>query len=92
MVSANRFMSSSISLSRDTICGSRSRTSTMKRGREIAVIVHFWCPWIVIYWKTVLLIVIVVHFVKHELPKFSIVYMYIKDQLKKQRAVGELWE
>ena len=32
MVSANRFMSSSISLSRDTICGSRSRTSTMKRG------------------------------------------------------------
>ena len=32
MVSANRFMSSSISLSRDTICGSRSRTSTMKMG------------------------------------------------------------
>ena len=32
MVSANRFMSSSTSLSRDTICGSRSRTSTMKRG------------------------------------------------------------
>ena len=32
MVSANRFMSSSIILSRGTICGSRSRTSTMKRG------------------------------------------------------------
>ena len=32
MVSANRFMSSSISLSRGTICGSRSRTSTMKGG------------------------------------------------------------
>ena len=29
MVSANRFMSSSMSLPRDTICGSRSRTSTM---------------------------------------------------------------
>ena len=29
MVSANRFMSSSISLLRDTIYGSRSRTSTI---------------------------------------------------------------
>ena len=26
---------------------------------------------------------IVVHFMKHELPKFLIVYRYIKDQLKK---------
>ena len=48
-----------------------------------AVIDHFWRSWIVIYWKTVLWIVIVVHLVKHELPKFSIVYTYIKDQLKK---------
>ena len=48
-----------------------------------AVIDHFWCPQIVIYWKTVLWIVIVVHFVKHKLPKFLIVYTYIKDQLKK---------
>ena len=38
-----------------------------------AVIDHFWCPWIVMYWKTVMWIVIEVHSVKPELSKFSIV-------------------
>ena len=48
-----------------------------------AVIDHFWCPWIVMYWKTVLLIVIEVHSVKPELPKPSVIYTYIEDQSKK---------
>ena len=49
-----------------------------------AVIDHFWCPWIMMYWKTVLLIVIVeVHSVKPELPKSSVIYTYIIDQSKK---------
>ena len=47
-----------------------------------AVIDHFWCPWIVMYWKTVLSIAIEVHFVKCELPKSSSVYTHIQDQLK----------
>ena len=34
----------------------------------------FWCPWIVMYCKTVLCIIIKVHSVKSELPKSSIVY------------------
>ena len=33
----------------------------------------FWCPWIVMYWKTVLCIIIKVRSVKSELPKSSIV-------------------
>ena len=41
-----------------------------------AVMDHFWCPWIVMYWKTVLWIVIEVHFVKRKLPKSSIVCTY----------------
>ena len=45
-----------------------------------AVINHFLCLWIVIYWKTVLWILIEVHSVKHKLPKSSIVYTNIEDQ------------
>ena len=46
---------------------------------------HFWCPWIMMNWKTVLWIVIEVQSVKPELPKFSIifVYTYIEHQSKK---------
>ena len=48
-----------------------------------AVIDHFWCPWIVMYWKTVLWIVIEVNSVKPETPKFSIIYKHIEDQSNK---------
>ena len=60
---------------------------TLYEGEEAyfreAVIYNFWCPWILIYWKTVLWIVIEVYSVKHELPKTSILYSYIEDELKK---------
>ena len=42
---------------------------------------HFLCSWIVIYWKTVLWILIEVHSVKHKLPKSSIVYTYSRLSL-----------
>ena len=48
-----------------------------------AAIDHFWCSWIVMYWKTVLWIVIDMHYVKPELPKSLIVYSHIADQSKK---------
>ena len=54
-----------------------ARVFSWRRDRPFLVSVNRDIP------KTVLWIVIVVHFVKHELPKFSIVYTYIKDQLKK---------
>ena len=38
------------------------------------------------YWKTVLWIAIEVHSVKPELQKSSIVYVYIEDQLKKNKS------
>ena len=36
------------------------------------VIVSSWCPWIVMYWKTVLCIVIEMHSVTHELPNYPL--------------------
>ena len=46
-----------------------------------AMIDHCWCPWIVMYWKTVLWIVTEIHSMKRELPKSSILYTsYIKDE------------
>ena len=48
-----------------------------------AVIDHFRCLQIVMYWKTVLWIMIEVHSVKPELPKSLIVYTYTEDQSKK---------
>ena len=62
-----------------------------------AVIDHFWCPWIVMYWKTVLWIVNEVHSVKHELLESSIVYTYTNDQLRKindkfgQKTLTSIW-
>ena len=43
-----------------------------------AVIDHFWCSWIVMYWKTVLWIGIEVHSVKPELSKSLIIYTYVE--------------
>ena len=48
-----------------------------------AVIDQFSCPWIIMHWKTVLWMVIEMHSVKRELPKSSILYTYIEDELKK---------
>ena len=42
--------------------------------------------WCCDYWKTVPWIIIEVHSVKPELPKSSIVYLYIEDQLKKNKS------
>ena len=57
-----------------------------------AVIDQFWCPWIIMFWKTVLWIVIAVHSMKRELPKSSTLYMYIKDKLKKRnRKSGQMF-
>ena len=57
-----------------------------------AVIYHFWCLWIIMFWKTVLWIVIAVHSMKRELPKSSILYTYIEDELKKwNRKSGQMF-
>ena len=52
------------------------RSMDLKEGGKLK---PFWCPWtiIVMYWKTVLWIVIEVHSVKRELPKSSIVYLHV---------------
>ena len=47
------------------------------------VINHFYCSWIVMYWKTDLWVMIEVHSMEREWPKSLIVYAYIEDQLKK---------
>ena len=73
-------------LVRENVLKKNKAKSWIKKGQAYfrdAVIDHFWCSWIVMYWKTVLWIVIEVHSVKPELPKFSIIYRLIEDQSKK---------